>query len=106
MRKQYNESKTSEHTACTINNKLKPYPLNTMELKNLYERLKPEIKTKLELEAKLYPSMIETLFNNLKKLYFTTDITYSSAITFSCCLLLGTTDFQTIDNLFEENGID
>jgi hypothetical protein len=70
-------------------------------MKNLFERLRPEYKAKLDEQAKEFPNAVAAFFEELKSESFVMDINYGTAVSLSNFLELPNYDFVTISNLFE-----
>ena len=51
------------------------------EFKTLLQKLKPEIRTFIELDRTNYPTLVECLFTRLNELYIVVDMTYGDALT-------------------------
>jgi hypothetical protein len=75
----------------------------TKNMNNLYDRLKPEYKAKLEEEAEFYPNSIRAIEQELKRTTSFIDLKYGTVFELSNFLILYNYDLSTIDNLFEQS---
>lgn len=70
-------------------------------MSNLYTRLKPEYKAKLEEQAIQYPAAIQAAINELKQEQSVLDLRYGTAMSLQMYLGLKSADITQILNLFE-----
>lgn len=69
-------------------------------MSNLYTRLKPEYKAKLDEQATQYPNVMQSLFNELENTEYVMDLKYGTAVSLSNFLGLRDYNFVTISDLF------
>jgi hypothetical protein len=72
-------------------------------MKTLLERLKPEHKAKLDVEAEKYPAMARSIMQELKTKHVILDLSYGCVATMSNMLLLDNLNIDTIMDLFDNN---
>ena len=70
-------------------------------MNNLYQRLKPEYKAKLDDQAIQYPNAIKAAVNELKQEQSVLDLRYGTAMSLQMYLKLKSADITEILNLFE-----
>jgi hypothetical protein len=71
-------------------------------MNNLYDRLKPEFKAKLEEQSDYYPNAIKSIYQELKITSSFIDLKYGTVFELSNFLNIGKYDVTTIYNLFEQ----
>lgn len=49
-------------------------------MKNLFDKLKPEIKAAIEVDLEKYPNSTSALVNHLKDTHYVTDLKYGEAL--------------------------
>ena len=71
-------------------------------MKNLLERLKPEILTEIEKSADKYPYAVQELRNELKDLFYVSDVKYGNIVQLETYFLCA---FNRLPNNAWENFI-
>jgi hypothetical protein len=71
-------------------------------MRNLYERLKPEVKSFLLLQEELYPSAIPYITGSLKQAHSVLDLKYDVVLEFSLYADLNDYKPSTVFSQFEE----
>ena len=77
----------------------------TNPMKTLYERLKPEHKDVLSVEAEKYPAIAKSMNDELQRKRVILDLSYGCVVTISHTLRLKNSNIDTIMNLFEANEL-
>jgi hypothetical protein len=72
-------------------------------MSNLFDRLKPEYKAKLEEEAKFYPAAIPAIIEELKQESSILDLRYGTVGSLALYLNLKNSGITEIVNLFQQS---